>query len=125
MTSDSTSDDNYRTKGFTASLETGYTKPLMTFVTQGGRENTWLLRPQGQVIWSGVSADDHVEHNGDTIQGLGSDNLQTRLGLRLSLATKGRKQQQHNTLFEPYLEANWLYSNKQYGVKMANDALFL
>ncbi|WP_336709960.1 MULTISPECIES: autotransporter outer membrane beta-barrel domain-containing protein, partial [unclassified Cedecea] len=72
--------EKYKSKGLSASLETGYVFHTGSYRTSGGMENNVYITPQAQVLWSGVKADNHTEVNGTKVEGRGSDNVQTRLG---------------------------------------------
>ena len=114
--------EKYKSKGLTASLETGYVFHTGSYVTSGGMENNVYVTPQAQVLWSGVKADNHTEANGTTVEGRGSDNVQTRLGVRLSMTGQSRQDKGSVRQFEPFVEANWVYTAKDYGVKMGDSS---
>ena len=117
--------ENYKTKGMTASLETGYVFHTGSFLTSGGMESNVYVTPQAQVLWSGVKADNHTEANGTRVEGRGSDNVQTRLGVRLSMIGQSRLDKGTVRQFEPFVEANWVYTAKDYGVKMGDNSAYL
>lgn len=117
--------ERYHSRGMTASLESGYVFRAGSYMTAGGTENTVYLRPQAQAIWSGVRADRHTEQNGTTVEGRGDGNLQTRLGVRLSMVGQSREDAGTVRRFEPFVEANWLYSSAQYGVKMGDADTYI
>lgn len=118
---DELSYEKYKSKGLTASLETGYTFHTGSYMTSGGMVNNVYVTPQAQVLWSGVKADDHTEANGTKVEGRGSDNIQTRLGVRLSMTGQSRLNKGTVRQFEPFVEANWVYTAKDYGVKMGDE----
>ncbi|OWS73345.1 hypothetical protein CBW22_22880 [Pantoea sp. VS1] len=122
---DELSYEKYKSKGVTASLETGYVFHTGSYMTSGGMENNVYVTPQAQVLWSGVKADDHTEANGTTVEGRGSDNVQTRLGVRLSMTGQSHLDKGSVRQFEPFVEANWLYTSKDYGVKMGDNSAYL
>ncbi|HBC8150318.1 TPA: autotransporter outer membrane beta-barrel domain-containing protein [Escherichia coli] len=122
---DELSYEKYKSKGLTASLETGYVFHTGSYVTSGGMENNVYVTPQAQVLWSGVKADNHTEANGTTVEGRGSDNIQTRLGVRLSMTGQSRLDKDSVRQFEPFVEANWVYTAKDYGVKMGDSSAYL
>ncbi|MGE9550798.1 autotransporter outer membrane beta-barrel domain-containing protein [Erwinia amylovora] len=117
--------EKYKTRGLTASLESGYAFRTGSYVTAHGMENTVYVTPQAQVLWSGVRADDHTESNGTRVQGQGSNNVQTRLGVRLSMAGQSVTDKDTARQFEPFVEANWVYTAKDYGVKMGDVSAFV
>lgn len=114
--------EDYKSKGFSASIEGGYNFLAGTINGLGGVKNNVFIRPQGQVIWSAVRANDHTEVNGTQVSGLGHGNTQTRLGLRLSLSPVDR---QASYSLEPFIEVNWLHNMKPYGVKMGGSSSFI
>ncbi|WP_421504768.1 autotransporter outer membrane beta-barrel domain-containing protein [Erwinia rhapontici] len=117
--------EKYKSKGLTASLETGYVFHAGSYLTSGGMENNVYVTPQAQVLWSGVKADDHTEANGTKVEGRGSDNVRTRLGVRLSMTGQSHLDKGTVRQFEPYVEANWVYTAKDYGVKMGDSSAYL
>ncbi|WP_145560669.1 autotransporter outer membrane beta-barrel domain-containing protein, partial [Yersinia bercovieri] len=60
---DELEEESYKSQGFTASLETGYTFKTGEFIGSNGSLNQWFIQPQAQAIWMGVKAKDHVEVN--------------------------------------------------------------
>lgn len=111
--------ETYQSRGVTASLESGLLLEVGSYTSDGGTENRFRFRPQAQVLWSGVKAADHTEHTGTRVQGMGANNVQTRLGARLSVSS-GRQSWGPGTTgaFETFLEANWLHASKRYGVML-------
>jgi len=87
-----------------------------------GTENSLWLQPHAQVIWTRVKADDHREHNGTRVQGIGSDNVQSKLGLRSYLNSKS-KDRDTATEFQPFVEANWIHNTRNDGVRMNDDQI--
>ncbi|MGU3577266.1 autotransporter outer membrane beta-barrel domain-containing protein, partial [Brucellaceae bacterium C25G] len=83
--------EKYKSKGFSASVEGGYNFLAGTVTGLGGIEHNVFIRPQGQLTWSGVKADSHTEANGTQVYGLGHNNVQTRLGMRLSLSPSDKQ----------------------------------
>ncbi|HCL6629967.1 TPA: autotransporter outer membrane beta-barrel domain-containing protein [Citrobacter amalonaticus] len=117
---DEIAQERYKSKGLTASLESGYAFHMGSFTTAGDIESNVYLRPQAQVTWMGVKANDHTEKNGTRVQGQGDNNIQTRLGMRLYANGKSATEKGTVREFEPFIEANWIHNTKQYGVRM-ND----
>ncbi|WP_392564864.1 autotransporter outer membrane beta-barrel domain-containing protein [Orbus wheelerorum] len=102
--------ESYDMDGFSASIEAGYRLP----VYQGLYGNIFIT-PQSQVIWNGITADDHRERNGTIVSSSGEDNIQTRLGIKLSLDGIDDKDKDADKLFTVYTEANWIHNSKQAG----------
>ena len=103
---------SYKSKGISASLAGGYRAEVATL---SDSTSLWL-RPQAQLNWQGVKADDVKEQNGSRVQATGEDNLQSRLGVRASLRTLLDPQSQ--SAIEPYAEANWLHNSKAFGTAL-------
>lgn len=112
------STESYKSKGITASVETGYALKAGDWTTRSGMSNSVWLQPQAQIIWMGVHADDHTEQNGTHVATDGEDNLQTRLGMRASIQGHSARDDGKQREFEPFVEVNWLYNSKTYGVSM-------
>lgn len=107
--------ERYTLKGLTASIESGY-----TFHTGSlGSYDVWL-QPKGQAIWGGVKTSGFTEDNGTRV-GFNDGNLQTRLGLRVSLLSNAELQEQTNQAGQLFMEANWLHNTKLFSVKVNNE----
>ena len=110
--------EKYDSSGVTASVEAGYTYKL------GTRESdniSYFIQPKAQVIYMGVTADDHTESRGARITGTGENNIQTRLGLRFyhhghSTIDDGKERE-----FEPFIEANWIHNTQYFGATINGD----
>lgn len=100
--------ESYDINGYSASLETGYRLPVYQ-----GENGHVFITPQAQIIWNGLKADDHTESNGTRVKSGGSDNLQTRLGLKVSRDGVSDRDKGNDKLFTVYAEANWIYNSKQ------------
>ena len=109
-------EETYHTKGFTASVEAGYTFGLRDWVSANGVTNAARLRIEGQVIRMGVSGGDHFEHStGTLVQGTGSGNVRSRVGFTLyHLFGNDAK----GTSVKPYLTLNWYHDTKAFGSVM-------
>ncbi|WP_370521105.1 autotransporter outer membrane beta-barrel domain-containing protein [Pantoea sp. BAV 3049] len=108
----------YKSKGFTASLETGYTRKTGEFRGSHGSLNEWFIQPQAQIVWMGVKADDHREFNGTGVHGEGDGNIQTRLGMRTFLKGHHAMDNDKERTFQPFVEVNWLHNSRYFGTKM-------
>jgi len=109
---------SYKSRGFTASLETGYIASIAQL-----QHSELYLQPQAQVIWMGVKNHTLTEDNGTRVQDIGNDNLQTRLGLRLYLKGHSSLDEGKQREFKPYVEANWIHNTQQYGMRMDGEAV--
>lgn len=110
--------EKYKSRGLTASLETGYSFLAGTYKTTYGMENRIYIQPKAQAVWMGVKAAEHKENNGTLVQGVGDDNVQTRLGVRLFMNGKSHLDKGTAREFEPFIEANWIYNTRQFGVRL-------
>lgn len=113
-------EENYRSKGLTASVEAGYTAKLSEFRGSLGSVNQWFIQPKAQVVWQGVRADDHRETNGTYVQAQGNDNVMTSLGLRTFLKGSHIKDANTPRQFEPFVEVNWIHNTETPAVRMDN-----
>ncbi|WP_156994497.1 autotransporter outer membrane beta-barrel domain-containing protein, partial [Tatumella morbirosei] len=110
--------ESYKSKGFTASVESGYTFHAGSYESAYGMTNDFYIQPQVQLTWMGVKSKDHTESNGTLVQGTGNDNLQARVGTRFYLKGKSALDKNTQREFEPFVEANWIYNTQQYGTRM-------
>ena len=108
-------DETYHTKGFTGSLEAGYTFALKDW-QNGAVSNAARLRLEGQVIRMGVRGGDHFESStGTLVQGTGAGNVRTRVGATAyHLFTNDTR----GTAVKPYLTLSWIHDTKSFGASM-------
>ncbi|MBV8041051.1 autotransporter outer membrane beta-barrel domain-containing protein [Pluralibacter sp.] len=110
--------ESYKSSGLTASLEMGYTHKLGEFTGSQGSLNEWFIQPQAQVVWMGVNADGHQEHNGTRVSAEGEGNLQTRLGIRTYLKGHSKHDAATGRTFQPFVEVNWIHNTQDFGTRM-------
>lgn len=110
--------ESYKSKGLTASVETGYTFKVGEFSGSKGTVNEWYVQPQAQVTWMGVKSDDHREANGTRVEMNGNGNIQTRLGARAYLKSFNKMDEGKGREFQPFIEANWLHNTRSFSTKM-------
>lgn len=115
--------ENYDSKGFNVSVETGYTLPI-TNPQHIGNESIWHLQPKAQITYFGVGMDNHTEENGTKVYGKGKNNIRTRLGLRLFIGEDSSPYEQLQSRVYPFIEANWINNRKRYGVSMDNETIY-
>ena len=109
-------EESYDSKGFTASLEAGYTFGLKDWVSGDGTRNAARLRLEAQVIRMGVRADQHVDAENYTVSGTGAGNVRTRVGATVyHLFTNDRT----GRAIKPFLSLNWYHDTKSFGVTYA------
>lgn len=105
-------EEEYDSKGWSASLELGHSFKL------GSDDGfSYWLQPKAQVTWMGVGADTHYEVNGTKVTSH-KDNLSTRLGLRGYLQSHNAPYDNSGYVFQPFVEANWIYNSRSFGVDM-------
>ncbi|QMI04235.1 autotransporter outer membrane beta-barrel domain-containing protein [Citrobacter sp. RHB25-C09] len=107
----------YDSRGFTASVESGYTWKLADI----SERNALYIQPKAQVTWMGVKADEHKEANGTRVEGKGDGNIQTRLGVRLYGQGHNQLDDGKNRTFQPFVEANWIHNTKDFGVALNGE----
>ena len=107
---DQLSNESYNIDGLSASVEAGYRMPVYQ-----GENGSVYITPQAQVIWSGIKADDHHEINGTRVTSSGDNNVQTRLGVKVSRDGVSDADKGSDKLFTVYAEANWLNNSQQAG----------
>ena len=116
--------ESYKSRGFTASLEAGYTQKLAEFMGSMETLNEWFIQPQAQVIWMGVKADDFHEANGTRIHSEGEGNIRTRLGVRTFLKGHHAIDNAKERVFQPYVELNWIYNTRDFGTQMDDVSVY-
>ncbi|MDR3631106.1 MAG: autotransporter outer membrane beta-barrel domain-containing protein [Desulfocapsaceae bacterium] len=87
-------DVNYNAQGWAVSGELGYAKPL---------DNDWVIEPQAQLIYRAYTQNDLTEPSGTFVSGADSNELVSRLGLRLHRTYI--RDEDHK--FQPYVTVNW------------------
>lgn len=107
--------EKYDSDGLLASVEGGY-----TFHLWGDKHNDVFIQPQAQVVWSGVTMDEHRETNGTRVAGKGENNTQSRLGVKAFMEHRSGKE----SVWKPYLAANWLHNSEKSGVRMDDVTLY-
>lgn len=112
--------ENYHLNGFSGSLETGYRMGIYQ-----GENSRVFLTPQAQIIWDGLQADSHTENNGTHVTYPDGNNLQSRLGLKLSRDGVSTKDKPSGKLFTTYVEANWLHNSDPATVALDDEKVGL
>ncbi|PVZ83845.1 hypothetical protein C9426_24930, partial [Serratia sp. S1B] len=108
VSSNSYDSGTYHLNGVSTSLEGGY--PIAIYQ---GQQNHTYLTPQAQVTLNSASMD-NVSNGGVKIEQDGNNNLQTRVGLKLSNDTFIGKDK--SRILTTYLNVNWIHNNRQPGV---------
>ena len=106
--------ESYKSKGFTASVEGGYTWKL----GERDERTAYYIQPKAQAIWMGVKADDLTESNGTRVTGEGDGNIQTRLGARAFIKGHSTLDDGKERTFEPFIEANWIHNTETFGATL-------
>ncbi|KGA43878.1 outer membrane autotransporter barrel domain protein [Yersinia frederiksenii ATCC 33641] len=107
--------EEYKSKGVTASVESGYTFKVGENTAKNA---TYFIQPKAQVTWMGVKADEHKEANGTNISGEGNGNIQTRLGVKAFMNGYAEQDKGKDLVFQPFVEANWIHNTKDFGTTM-------
>ena len=107
--------EKYKSRGFTASLEGGYSVKL----GESARASYWV-QPKAQVVWMDVNARNHREHNGTRVSDKTDDNWLTRVGVRGYISGHSQVDDGKDRTFQPFVEANWIHNTRNYSVKMGN-----
>ncbi|CNE90822.1 autotransporter protein [Yersinia nurmii] len=107
--------ERYKSKGLTASVESGYTFKLAENMTKNA---AYFIQPKAQMTWMGVKADEHKEENGSNISGVGQGNIQTRLGVKAFMNGYSDLDRGNNRIFQPFIEATWLHNTKTFGTTL-------
>ncbi|HFT2029783.1 TPA: autotransporter outer membrane beta-barrel domain-containing protein [Escherichia coli] len=110
--------ESWKSKGLTASLETGYTWKAGEFSSSQGSLNEWYIQPQAQIVWMGVKADKHRENNGTRVESTGDDNVRTRLGVKTWIKGHNKMDDGKSREFSPFVEVNWLHNTRDFGTRM-------
>ncbi|WP_432225786.1 autotransporter outer membrane beta-barrel domain-containing protein [Enterobacter wuhouensis] len=115
--------ERYKSRGITASVETGWTEHMGAFYGSKGTLNNWYIQPKAQAIWMGVRSRAHTEDNGSNISFGGEGNVQTRLGLRAYINGHHKIDEGKRREFEPFIEANWLHNTKTFSVTLDDHTI--
>ncbi|OWF72566.1 type V secretion protein A [Yersinia frederiksenii] len=107
--------EEYKSKGVTASVESGYTFKVGE---NAAKSASYFIQPKAQVTWMGVKADDHKEANGTNVSGEGNGNIQTRLGVKAFMNSYADQDKGKDREFQPFVEANWIHNTKNFGTTM-------
>ena len=114
-----TDTDTYHSKGFTWSIEGGYTFPLKDWRDDDGTDNAVRLQLQAQMIRMGVRDGAWTDAIGSTVQGIGAGNVRTRVGLKLyHQFTNDAK----DRAWKPFIGLNWYHDTKAFGARIAGVA---
>ncbi|MGK4445107.1 autotransporter outer membrane beta-barrel domain-containing protein [Yersinia enterocolitica] len=105
--------EKYDSKGFSASVESGY-----TFQVGQSEHQNYFIQPKAQMVWMGVKADSHTETNGTVVTGEGNNNIQTRLGVKAFISPIPKEDKGSTPTFKPYVEANWIHNTKDFGTTL-------
>lgn len=103
--------ERYKSKGMTASIESGYSVKLGE---NSNKTISYFIQPQAQLTWMGVKADDHIEANGTRVKGEGDGNIQSRLGVKAFMDVHSSVGQ----AFQPFVVINWLHNSKDFASNM-------
>lgn len=112
VTGEGVSAESYKSRGITASLESGYN---VNVAALNENYNIWLS-PQAQLSVMDVRMHNLQEHNGTQVRGADKANVQTRLGTRAYL--KAAKPDGMSTSISPYVEASWIHRSHDFNARL-------
>lgn len=112
--------EKYKSKGFNASIETGYNFLIADNTNESGKQFGLYIQPQAQITYMGIKGK-HTEENGTQIRSIGNNNLQTRVGIRTYLNVKLA----NNLEIQPFVEVNSLHQPKRFGVAMDDEERYI
>lgn len=115
MLGDGLSKEKYDSRLWAASLESGY-----SFTLKEGEKSAWFLEPSLQLIYLNYSANDFAEDGGTVIHQGDDNKLTTRLGGRLY----GCFVTENEMALEPFVQTNWLHTNRQNSISMDNNVVY-
>lgn len=121
VAADEVASEKYKSKGFTASVESGYTWK----VAELSERSVLYVQPKAQVTWMGVKADDHREVNGTRVEGRGDGNIQTRMGVRLFGKGHNKLDDGNDRIFQPFVETNWIHNTKNFATSLDGQKVSL
>lgn len=105
--------ESYDSSGWTVSAEGGY-----AFIAIDGQTRQWMIEPQVQIAFNSYSADDHREINGTWVSNGDEDSMIARVGARFYSRDK-----LNENAIQPFVEANWWYSDQQNSLSFNGVAL--
>lgn len=89
--------EKYHSNGYTLSAETGY-----GFIVGQTKDTEWQIEPQAQVIYNSFNGKTHREKNGTKVRISDTDNITSRLGVRIQGNRQG---------FQPYVTLNYWHNS--------------
>ncbi|MFN0659328.1 autotransporter outer membrane beta-barrel domain-containing protein [Escherichia coli] len=116
--------ESWKSKGFTVSLEAGYSWKAGEFTDNYKGSHEWYVQPQLQVVRMNVKSDKYHESNGTSIENTGNGNILTRLGARTWLTSKNGKNTRYAVPFRPFVEAHWLHNSRVFGTSMNGVSIY-
>ncbi|EOL9021160.1 autotransporter outer membrane beta-barrel domain-containing protein [Cronobacter dublinensis] len=105
--------EKYDSQGYAASLELGH-----AWLVPSEKTRTMKFEPQGQVIYSNLDQDYHVEYNGTRVGTPDNDAVLGRVGLKASYVD-----QKAVEAWQPYGAVNWLIGNGMSDLSFNNETL--
>ncbi|EOW6735276.1 autotransporter outer membrane beta-barrel domain-containing protein [Cronobacter dublinensis] len=105
--------EKYDSQGYAASLELGH-----AWLVPSEKARTMKFEPQGQVIYSNLDQDYHVEYNGTRVSTPDNDAVLGRVGLKASYVD-----QKAVEAWQPYGAVNWLIGNGMSDLSFNNETL--
>ena len=107
--------EKYKSKGITASLESGYSFKIKN---NDSHRKIYYIQPKAQIIYMGVNTDNHTEANGTKVETKGDGNIQTRIGARIYANHFNSADRDNRKEIQPFVEANWIHNSRDVKISM-------
>ncbi|AHK18743.1 autotransporter [Yersinia similis] len=107
-------EEKYKSSGFTASVESGY-----TFNLANSDQLSYFIQPNAQITWAGINAQTHKTADGAVVSYRDNGYLITRVGAKAYLQTHDTL----NTKFTPFIAVNWIHQNQNTGTIISGQGI--
>ncbi|CNF93273.1 autotransporter protein [Yersinia similis] len=107
-------EEKYKSSGFTASVESGY-----TFNLANSDQLSYFIQPNAQITWAGINAQTHKTADGGVVSYRDNGYLITRVGAKAYLQTHDTL----NTKFTPFIAVNWIHQNQNTGTIISGQGI--
>ncbi|GGZ99360.1 hypothetical protein GCM10007162_14350 [Ignatzschineria ureiclastica] len=105
--------EKYNSRGFTASLESGFSLRLNELTEAFPYQ--WYMQPHIQLTYMGVRMKGHREVNGTYVRSANDDNAQVKLGVRFALSPYATAQPYD---IKGFADLSWISNSKDFGVSL-------
>ncbi len=107
-------EEKYKSSGFTASVESGY-----TFNLANSDQLSYFIQPNAQITWAGINAQTHKTADGAVVSYRDNGYLITRVGAKAYLQTHDTL----NTKLTPFIAVNWIHQNQNTGTIISGQGI--